>query len=122
MISLVSLVLGGQLFIYSLSSPSLALDGLVLKNKFQEHGYPTKLHDLFVCIADKESNRVPKTIRYNNNGSIDRGILQVNSVHLETCNMTGKELLQVDNNLKCGLVIYRKQGLRAWASLHKCGG
>lgn len=120
MTSLVSLVLGGQLIIYSLSSPSLVVDNKVLKEKLQDAGYPTKLLDTFVCIADKESNRVPKTVRYNSNGSIDYGIVQINSVHLNMCNVTGKELLEVDNNLACGLKVFKLQGLQAWASLKKC--
>lgn len=108
---------------YHIQTP-LAIDNVwtstQVKSALIRTGFPDHVVNIMDCIIYKESLRVPKTIHYNNNGSIDYGIAQINSVHLEMCNTSGKELLEVDNNLACGLKVFKRQGLQAWASLKKC--
>jgi hypothetical protein len=86
-------------------------------------GFPSHAIPTMTCLIQKESNGAPKTVRYNDNGTIDRGLLQINDrAWLKACNTTGKQLLIVENNLKCGLQVYNKQGLTAWYAYSKCGG
>ena len=64
-----------------------------------------------VAIAKAESHLNPNATGYNKNGSIDRGLMQINSVH-----GYGKELYNVKTNLKVARKIYEKRGWIAWST------
>lgn len=57
----------------------------------------------------------------NKNGSIDRGLLQINSVHESTvrklCRTDLDGLLQLDCNLKVAKYLYDRYGLKPWVAV-----
>jgi hypothetical protein len=94
----------------------------------------------FIYVAKRESGCNPKAINarfnkkgeviwtLNKNGSIDRGLLQINSVHKQTVRSLCKGgldlLLELNCNLKVGSYLYQRYGLTPWRvvssfSLHK---
>jgi hypothetical protein len=71
----------------------------------------------FVCTAKYESSFCARALNQNRNGSIDRGLFQINSVHLG--HMRGRpsraqDLFDPEINAACAYAIYRAQGVRAW--------
>jgi len=78
--------------------------------------------DQMVCIAHAESNLKPKAVNrtLNRNGTIDYGLFQINSIWLKTCKLTEKSILEPRNNIKCAALVYKKQGITAWATARKC--
>ena len=84
----------------------------------------------FTNIARRESGCNPKAINarfnkkgeviwtLNKNGSIDRGLLQINSIHKLTVRQVCKGgldlLLTTDCNLAVGSYLYKRYGLRPW--------
>jgi hypothetical protein len=85
----------------------------------------------FIYIAKRESGCRIKAINarfdkhgnvtwtLNKNGSIDRGVLQINSIHKPTvrqlCGRGGLDLLlTLDCNLKVGSYLYQRYGLIPW--------
>ena len=63
-------------------------------------------------IMKAESGGNPKAIHKNKNGTIDTGLLQVNSVH----GYSKEFLLDPENNIKVAKKIFDKQGWNAWAT------
>lgn len=101
-----------------------------LEKHFRQHGLPVKE---FTYIAKRESGCNPKAINarfnkkgeviwtLNKNGSIDRGLLQINSVHKQTvrslCRGGLDLLLELDCNLKVGSYLYKRYGLVPWKAV-----
>lgn len=56
--------------------------------------------ELFVAIMKVESNFNPKAINYNKNGTIDRGLCQLNNVVF--LNLTVKDFFDIETNIKYG--------------------
>jgi hypothetical protein len=70
-------------------------------------------YKIMLAIAKAESGLDPSKISpVNSNGSIDYGVLQVNSCH----GYDPKKLLNVDYNLEKAREIYEKQGMKAWST------
>ena len=109
--------------------PAHAVDPCAkLEKHFRKYGLPVKE---FTYIAKRESGCNPKAINarfnkkgeviwtLNKNGSIDRGLLQINSIHKLTvrqlCGKGGLDLLlTLDCNLKVGSYLYKRYGLLPW--------
>jgi hypothetical protein len=75
-----------------------------------------------VCTAKYESDFYERASNsHNRNGTIDRGLFQINSVHLGRagCPRTGEGLYTASANAKCALVIWRSQGNNAWYGYKK---
>ena len=68
--------------------------------------------DTMLAIAKAESKLKPLAHNDNNNGTIDTGIFQINSVH----GYSEKWLQDPMNNIKAARAIYEKQGLTAWVT------
>jgi hypothetical protein len=84
----------------------------------------------FIYIARRESGCNPKAINakfdkqgnviwtLNKNKTIDRGLLQINSIHKptvrEVCGGGLDLLLTLDCNLKVGSYLYKRYGLLPW--------
>jgi len=56
--------------------------------------------ELLVAIMKVESNFNPKAINYNRNGTIDRGLCQLNNVVFS--NLTLKDFFDIETNIKYG--------------------
>jgi hypothetical protein len=97
---------------------------VLLMNLLISEGVPEQDAHKLICIAKHESNFNSKAIndKLNRNKTIDRGLFQVNSVHLTTCNVTAEQLFDVRTNVSCAVKIYELQGLKAWATLKFCKG
>lgn len=81
-------------------------------------GFPAHVVPEMVCTAKYESSFYERASNRNSNGSIDRGLFQINSIHLGRagCPSRGNAaaLYTAKANAKCALQIYRSQGLNAW--------
>lgn len=75
-----------------------------------------------VCIAEKESNFNPKAINKtgNRNGTKDHGLFQINDINKEICGYNAKQLLDVHNNIRCTVKVYKTQGIEAWSTYSLC--
>ena len=71
------------------------------------------------CIAKLESNFDPNAVNFNKNGSIDVGLLQINTVWQKKCGMS---LHNIETNISCAKIVLEKQGLNAWVTYQKWGG
>jgi hypothetical protein len=81
-------------------------------------GFPSEVIPKMVCTAKYESSFYERASNRNRNGSIDRGLLQINSIHLGSpgcpSRANANALYTASTNASCGLKIYRSQGMGAW--------
>ncbi len=84
-------------------------------------GFPEDVVPSMVCTAKYESDFYERASNRNKNGSIDRGLLQVNSEHLgaASCPKTAEGLYDAKTNAKCAHVIWAEQGITAWYGYKK---
>lgn len=78
--------------------------------------------DLFVEIALRESRGDPLAWHVNKNGTVDRGLWQINSVHEKLVPILADNfrLACYTPSLNCmlALAVYRMQGYHAWVSFN----
>lgn len=82
-------------------------------------GFPESVVPEMVCTAKYESSFHERASNKNRNGSTDRGLFQINSIHLGSmsgCPSRGNSnaLYTASTNAKCAYSIYKAQGLNAW--------
>jgi len=87
-------------------------------------GFPENQIGRMVCTAKYESSFYERASNKNRNGSIDRGLFQINSIHLGSmrgCPSRGNAdaLWSASTNAKCALAIWKAQGNRAWYGYRK---
>jgi hypothetical protein len=71
--------------------------------------------DMAVAIAKAESGLNEKSVsKPNRNGSIDRGIFQINSVHLWRVGGDSSKLLDRDTNIAVAYEIFKEQNWIPW--------
>lgn len=87
---------------------------ILIENDFPEHSI-----DKMWCIAKNESNFNPIAYNYNRNGSFDVGLFQINQIWKNWCHMKDRDLLFVSNNVKCALVVLKRQGYGAWVTFRR---
>ena len=82
----------------------------------REAGFPEAMVGKMVCTAKWESSFYERATNKNKNGSMDRGLFQINSIHLKDkgCPSTGEETFDPDANAKCAYAIFKSQGINAW--------
>ena len=66
---------------------------------------------------DSEGNVV---INENSNGSVDRGLFQVNSIHQETLDNMNLDPSNLYDNIDFALYLYNKNQLRDWSASSHC--
>ena len=59
---------------------------------------------------------------YNDNKTIDRGLLQINSIHTEAMKDMGLDIKKSDDSLIFGFWLLRTEGIQHWNSSKKCWG
>ncbi len=74
---------------------------------------------IFGCLAWFESRNDPYAIHYNTNGSVDRSLWQINSIH--AAKYAGRDIFDPVVNAEVAWQIYQSSGWRAWAVAPKCG-
>lgn len=77
-----------------------------------------------VCTAKYESSFYERASNRNRNGSVDRGLFQINSIHLGDMRgcpskSNADALWNPATNAKCALAIFKAQGIRAWYGYRK---
>lgn len=85
-------------------------------------GFPENAVGPMVCTAKYESSYYERASNRNRNGSTDRGLFQINSIHLGSmrgCPSNGTALWDAGTNAKCAYAIWRAQGYNAWYGFRK---
>ena len=83
-------------------------------------GFPREIVPVVTCLAEYESNFNPEAInRHNTNNTKDHGLLQINDIWTEECNLNERDLYNPLKNARCAYKIYKKQGLTAWVTYQK---
>jgi hypothetical protein len=78
-------------------------------------GFPEAVVGPMVCTAKYESSFYEGATNRNNNGSIDRGLFQINSIHIGEAGCPGADaLFNAAQNARCARTIYQSQGINAW--------
>ncbi|MFO0669587.1 MAG: transglycosylase SLT domain-containing protein [Polyangiaceae bacterium] len=80
-------------------------------------GFPSNMIGRMVCTAKWESSFYTKATNKNRNGTTDRGLFQINSIHLghtKGCPASSSAIFDPETNTRCAYNIYRLQGVNAW--------
>ena len=88
----------------------------------RDAGFPERLVGTMICTAKYESSFYERASNRNSNGSTDRGLFQINSIHLGSmsgCPSSSSALNDARTNTRCAYAIYRAQGLNAWYGYRK---
>lgn len=80
----------------------------------KQAGFPQSDHVIMVAIARAESGfRTDAVNTANSNGSVDRGLFQINSIHRYDAN---RLVSDATYNTECAKRIYDGSGIRAWST------
>lgn len=85
-------------------------------------GFPESMVGKMICTAKYESSFYERASNRNNNGSTDRGLFQINSIHVggtRGCPTSVNGLWDAATNAKCAYAIYKMQGINAWYGYRK---
>jgi hypothetical protein len=90
----------------------------------RDAGFPEGEIGRMVCTAKYESSFYERAQNRNKNGSIDRGLFQINSVNLTgrggcPTRANASALWNAATNARCAFTIYSSQGNRAWYGYRK---
>jgi hypothetical protein len=77
-----------------------------------------KDHEKLDKIAMCESRYNENAINVNKNGSVDRGVFQINSVHK---GLTNVDAFNFKKNIDFAIEMYKKQGVRPWVCARLLG-
>jgi hypothetical protein len=83
----------------------------------REAGFPEDQVPKMVCTAKWESSFYEGAVnKRNRNGSVDRGLFQINSIHMGSwsCPRTVNSYFTAKTNTECAYDIWKAQGNRAW--------
>lgn len=86
----------------------------------REAGFPEEQIGRMVCTAKYESTFYEGAVNSRNrNRSVDRGLFQINSIHLGSMRgcpsrAEAATLFDAATNTRCALAVFRAQGNRAW--------
>lgn len=87
-------------------------------------GFPENQIGRMVCTAKYESSFYEEASNNNKNGSKDRGLFQINSIHLGSMKgcpskSNASALNDAATNAECALAIFEAQGNNAWYGYRK---
>lgn len=88
----------------------------------RDAGFPERVVGTMICTAKYESSFYERASNRNRNGSTDRGLFQINSIHVGSmpgCPSSSSSLNDARTNTRCAYAIYRAQGLNAWYGYRK---
>ena len=87
----------------------------------RKYGFPERDIPRMVCTAKWESSFFEASVNNNRRRgiivSVDRGLFQINSIHLGRtpgCPWNADDLWDADINARCAAGVYRAQGINAW--------
>jgi len=87
---------------------------IYLETKLKEAGLEGD-YPLLYKVISCESGWKAEAVNYNSNGTIDRGLFQINSVH-----GYGNELFDPYTNIDIGLKLYMGDGIGHWTASKGC--
>lgn len=79
-------------------------------------GFPASVAPTMGAIGMAESGGNTQAVHTNSNGSVDKGVWQINSVNSDVINKYGGNPLNPTANAQMALAIYKRQGLQAWST------
>lgn len=79
----------------------------------QNYAWPTATA---YAICEAESGGDPNATGYNTNGSVDRGLMQINSVHADMVEGDIASLYDARVNLAVAYRLYQAHGFSPWTS------
>jgi hypothetical protein len=88
----------------------------------RQAGFAENTIGKMVCTAKYESSYYAKATNKNKNGSMDRGLFQINSLHIgktKGCPSSGDALFNPETNAKCAMAVFKLQGVSAWYGYKK---
>lgn len=75
--------------------------------------FPAPLWDVALAISQAESGRQDYKVGINSDGSVDRGCMQINSVHKQ---FSPSLLMDAEYNVRAALQIYHASGWHPWTT------
>lgn len=70
-----------------------------------------------ICKAESGGN--PKAYNgANSNGSNDAGLMQINSIHVDSGLISSEDRFNTEKNLAAAYAIYKGSGFKAWAAFN----
>lgn len=85
-------------------------------------GFSASVVPKMVCVAKYESSFYEQATNKNRNGTIDRGLFQINSIHVGRtagCPSSSAALFTAATNARCAHAIYQSEGANAWYGYQK---
>lgn len=90
----------------------VALAGCELANKYP---WNTKIA-YAICMAESGGNAHADNIGLNSDGSNDKGLYQINSIHVASGLITDQDRFDPVKNVDAAYTIYKGSGWRAWST------
>lgn len=88
----------------------------------RQAGFAENTIGKMVCTAKYESSYYARATNKNKNKSVDRGLFQINSLHIgktKGCPSTAEGLFDPAANAKCAAAVFKSQGINAWYGYKK---
>jgi hypothetical protein len=90
------------------------------KVEFYANKYGVRNIELLKKIIYCESKWDEFAINVNKNNTIDRGLLQLNTIHENKVKALGMDITNPDNNLEFAIKLFAEEGTRHWRSSQHC--
>ncbi len=71
-------------------------------------------------IIKCESRNIVNAIHKNTNGTVDKGLMQINSIHNERAKQLGFDLNVPSESLEYGMLLLGEQGTKPWGASKSC--
>jgi lysozyme C len=88
----------------------------------RQAGFAENTIGKMVCTAKYESSYYARATNKNKNGSTDRGLFQIDSLHIgktKGCPSSAEGLFNPQANAKCAMAVFKSQGINAWYGYKK---
>jgi len=105
--------------VFNLTSHAYQLTPAEAAKVFRKGGFPPQILPMITCVSKNESSFRPHIHNKNSNGTVDYGIMQINTIWLKPCHATKESILDAYTNAKCAYLIFQKQGITAWVGFNR---
>ena len=108
------------IFILLFVSYFVPSNSIVFNAKIAEAHEKHNSYDILLAIIQCESSGNPNAFHINKNGSIDYGLLQVNTIHKPRMEKLGLNIENPTDNFAFGLMLYKDQGVKPLKASAHC--